>query len=66
MERQSESDHQNPPTHLVMKQPLRNRMEAPAIVQESTWEFLKHPLSVGRRIKYTVDLPKAIYERDLS
>lgn len=45
--RKIEFDLQNSPTHLVIKQALRNRMEIPAAVHKNTWEE-KHLLSVER------------------
>lgn len=45
--RKIEFDLQNSPTHLVMKQALRSRMEIPATVHKMTGEE-KHPLSVER------------------
>ena len=45
--REIEFDLQNSPTHLVIKQALRSRMEIPATVHKMTGEE-KHPLSEER------------------
>ena len=60
--RQLECDLHNSPTHLVIKQALRNRMEVPAMAHENSWEE-KHLLSVeGKTYMWSI-FPKKLRKR---